>query len=89
MALVIDPTGAAHGLWQPNSFAGFGVLYEVGIPDWFDHSSHDPDGAVTYYEALVDQRVIELSPGMKVLSARDQWIASFSSNTVAERSLAQ
>ena len=34
MALVLDPTGAAHGLWQHNSFPGFGVVYEVGTPGW-------------------------------------------------------
>ena len=28
MALVTDPTGAVHGLWQAREFQGFGVAYE-------------------------------------------------------------
>jgi len=27
MALVTDPTGAVHGLWQEGEFKGFGVAY--------------------------------------------------------------
>ena len=84
-AIVLDPTGAVHGLWQPNSFAGFGVVYEVAAPGWFDHSSNDPDVAVKYYEALLGQSVLEPSPGMKVLSAGEQWFASFSLNQIPER----
>ena len=45
MALVADPTGAMHGLWQPTGFNGFGVVYEVGSPGWFDHASNEPDKA--------------------------------------------
>ena len=29
MALVTDPTGAVHGLWQEGEFKGFGVAYET------------------------------------------------------------
>ena len=89
MALVTDPTGAVHGLWQANNFPGFGVVYEPGTPGWFDHSSNDPETAVAYYEALLGQSVLEPSPGMKVLSAGEQWFVSISSNEVAERPAAQ
>ena len=89
MALVTDPTGAVHGLWQAGDFPGFGDVYEPGTPGWFDHSSSDPDTAVAYYQALLAQSVLEPSPGMKVLSAGEQWFASISPNENAERPAAQ
>ena len=58
MALVTDPTGAVHGLWQAGNFKGFGVAYEP-------------------------------EPGMRVLSAGEQWFASVSENQVDERTTAQ
>jgi predicted enzyme related to lactoylglutathione lyase len=42
MALITDPTGAVHGLWQAREFQGFGVAYEPNAPGWFDHASNDP-----------------------------------------------
>lgn len=41
MALVLDPTGAVHGFWQPNTFSGFEVVYEPNSLGWFDHVSED------------------------------------------------
>ena len=78
MALVTDPTGAVHGLWQARDFQGFGVAYEPNAPGWFDHASSDPDAAATYYSTLTGHTVIEPSPGMKVLNVGEQWFASFS-----------
>jgi uncharacterized protein len=89
MALVTDPTGAVHGLWQAREFQGFGVAYEPNAPGWFDHASDDPDAAATYYSTLTGHTVIEPSPGMKVLNVGEQWFASVSQNQVPERPAAQ
>jgi hypothetical protein len=89
MALVTDPTGAVHGLWQAGEFSGFGVAYEANAPGWFDHASNDPAAAATYYETLTGHSVIEPSPGMRVLAAGEQWFASVSENQIPERTSAQ
>jgi hypothetical protein len=89
MALVTDPTGATHGLWQEGEFKGFGVAYEPKAPGWFDHASDDPAAATAYYTALTGHTVIEPSPGMRVLNVGEQWFASVSQNQVPERPGAQ
>lgn len=89
MALVTDPTGAVHGLWQGGDFKGFGVAYEANAPGWFDHASNDPATAAAYYEGLTGHSVIEPETGMKVLSAGEQWFASVSQNQIPERTSAQ
>jgi len=65
MALVTDPTGAVHGLWQEGEFKGFGVAYEANAPGWYDHASDDPAAAAAYYTTLTGNTVIEPSPGMR------------------------
>ncbi len=89
MALVADPVGAMHGLWQPTGFNGFGVVYEVGSPGWFDHASNDPDKAAAYYTGLLGHGTLEPEPGMKVLANGEQWFASVSQNQVPDRTQAQ
>ncbi len=89
MALVTDPTGAVHGLWQAGNFKGFGVAYEANAAGWFDHASSDPAAAAAYYQGLTGHSVIESEPGMRVLSAGEQWFASVSENQVDERTTAQ
>ncbi|MGD0691122.1 MAG: VOC family protein [Acidimicrobiales bacterium] len=89
MALVIDPTGAMHGLWQAREFEGFGAAYEAGAAGWWDHASDDPAAAAKYYTALTGHTVIEPSPGMQVLNVGEQWFASLSQNQVPERPQAQ
>jgi predicted enzyme related to lactoylglutathione lyase len=89
MALVADPTGAVHGLWQAADFKGFGVVYEPGAPGWFDHASNEPDKAAAYYSGLTGHGLIEPEPGMKVLANGEQWFASISQNQVPERPAAQ
>ena len=89
MALVTDPTGAMHGLWQPTGFNGFGVVYEPGTPGWFDHASNEPAKAAAYYSALTGHSLIEPQPGMQVLANGEQWFASVSQNQVPERTQAQ
>jgi hypothetical protein len=89
MALVTDPTGAVHGLWQEREFKGFGVAYEPNAPGWFDHASNDPAAATAYYLALTGHTSLEPAPGMLVLNAGEQWFASVSQNQIPERTAAQ
>ncbi len=89
MALVTDPTGAVHGLWQAGNFQGFGVAYEANTPGWFDHASSDPAAAAAYYQGLTGHSIIEPEPGMRVLTAGEQWFASVSENQVDQRTTAQ
>ena len=36
MAVLADASGAAVGIWQPNTHTGFGALTEAGAPSWFE-----------------------------------------------------
>jgi uncharacterized protein len=51
-AVLIDPTGAHHGTWQPKSFQGFTVLDEPGAPSWFELMTRDYDRAVAFYRTV-------------------------------------
>ena len=82
MALLMDPAGVVHGLWQARDFTGFGALYEVGAPGWFDHVSGDPEVAANYYRELTGHSLIEPEPGLRVLTNGEQWFASISSPQV-------
>ncbi len=82
MALLMDPAGVVHGLWQAREFTGFGALYEVGAPGWFDHVSSDPEAAARYYRSLTGHSLIEPEAGLRILSAGEQWFASISSPQV-------
>lgn len=78
MALLLDPTGATFGLWQPGTFQGFGVAYEPNAPGWFEHVSADPERAGTFYADLTGHRVAPLEPDMRILQNGEQWFASLS-----------
>lgn len=85
MSLVMDPTGAVHGLWQPIDFQGFGVMYEPNSLGWFDHVSEDTDSASTYYQAVLDANSMS-EGGMKILTRGEQWFASISHGNKEEQS---
>lgn len=89
MALVMDPTGAVHGLWQPITFPGFEVVYEPNAPGWFDHVSEDTQSAAKYYENILSNG-IEADPqeGMTILRRGDQWFASLTRLDSADKSAA-
>jgi predicted enzyme related to lactoylglutathione lyase len=84
-AVLADPTGAVHGLWQPGSFHGFGIVYEIGSSGWFDHSSTDPSSASSYYSELTGFPVMTPDESMRILHAGEQWFASFSHDQVPGR----
>ena len=49
MSMVVDPSGAAVGLWQPGLHKGFGVLAEPGAPSWFELHTRSFDEAIGFY----------------------------------------
>ena len=51
-AVMLDPTGAAIGTWQPGTFPGFTTLYEQGAPSWFELHTRDFGLAVSFYESV-------------------------------------
>jgi predicted enzyme related to lactoylglutathione lyase len=52
MAVMIDPTGAAIGTWQPGSHKGFGIHAEAGTPSWFELHTKDHAKAVEFYTTV-------------------------------------
>ena len=40
---VIDPGGAAIGMWQPGLHKGFGIVGETGAPSWFELHTREYD----------------------------------------------
>src|SRR3954454_4960263 len=46
MGVLIDPTGAVIGVWQPKEFPGLKVTAEYGAPTWFELLTRDYDTAV-------------------------------------------
>jgi predicted enzyme related to lactoylglutathione lyase len=51
-AVLVDPTGATLGAWQPGTFPGFVVLNEHGAPSWFELHTRDFATAVDFYESV-------------------------------------
>jgi predicted enzyme related to lactoylglutathione lyase len=67
MAVVIDPAGAAIGMWQPGTHQGFGVLAEPGTPAWFELHTRDYEAAVPFYRATFgwDAHVMSDTPDFR------------------------
>ena len=78
MAVLTDPSGASFGLWQPGTFHGFGVEYEVNAPGWFDHVSSDPQKAGEFYAGLTGFQLTSMEGDMRILQNGEQWYASVS-----------
>jgi uncharacterized protein len=51
-AVLIDPTGAPLGAWQPGTFQGFAVLNEPGAPSWFELHTREHAAAVAFYRSV-------------------------------------
>jgi predicted enzyme related to lactoylglutathione lyase len=51
-AVLIDPTGAELGVWQPGTFPGFTVLDEPGSPSWSELFTRHHAKAVAFYESV-------------------------------------
>ncbi len=52
MAVLLDPAGAAFGLWQPGSHTGFGKYNEPGAVVWDEVHSKDFAKTVDFYSTL-------------------------------------
>jgi len=84
MAVLVDPTGATFGLWQPGTFEGFGVAYEDNAPGWFDHVSLDPEKAGQFYADFTEHQLISPDGEMRILQNGEQWFASISHDQTGE-----
>jgi len=51
-AVLIDPTGAHLGTWEPGTFPGFTVLGEHGSPSWFELFTRDYAAALDFYRTV-------------------------------------
>ena len=52
--ILVDPTGANVGAWQPATFPGFVAWKEFGAPDWFELLTRDHAKAVEFYRSVFD-----------------------------------
>jgi uncharacterized protein len=52
MAVMIDPTGAHLGAWEPGTFPGYTVLGEHGAPSWSELHTRDHAAAVAFYRSV-------------------------------------
>jgi hypothetical protein len=71
MAVVVDPSGAAVGLWQPGLHKGFGIMSEHGAPSWFELATRDFDAAVEFYRNVFrwDTQMASDTPEFRYLVA--------------------
>lgn len=52
-AVITDPNGARIGIWQANTFAGFGGVRPLpGAPGWVELHTRDYDKSVAFYRAV-------------------------------------
>ncbi|HVA06136.1 MAG TPA: VOC family protein [Acidimicrobiales bacterium] len=51
-AVLVDPTGAHLGTWQPGTFPGFTVFEEHGAPGWCELFTRDHARAVAFYRSV-------------------------------------
>jgi predicted enzyme related to lactoylglutathione lyase len=51
-AVIVDPSGAAIGIWQPGSFAGFTVINEPGAVLFVAIDVHDYQAQIAFYRRV-------------------------------------
>jgi predicted enzyme related to lactoylglutathione lyase len=56
MAVLLDPSGAAVGLWQPIDHSGAEVFNVAGSLSWNELQSRDLDAALPFYEQVFGWR---------------------------------
>ena len=59
--ILIDPTGAEIGGWEPREHRGFAYIDEPGAPCWFELYTRDFDAALDFYRSVFDWS-IEVMP---------------------------
>lgn len=60
-AVLVDPTGATFGLWQPGTFQGFSVVGEQGTPSWFELHTRDHPAAVAFYREVFGYEITPMA----------------------------
>lgn len=63
MAVLVDPSGALVGLWQPDTHHGFHRLGEPGAPGWFELHTTDYAGSVGFYRSALPGEVVTMADG--------------------------
>ena len=73
MAVLIDPTGAAIGMWQPKAFGGFTVVGDPGTPGWWELLTRDHQRAVDFYKTVFgwDTRAMSDTDEFRYTTAND------------------
>jgi uncharacterized protein len=71
-AVLVDPTGADVGVWQPGTFPGFTELEEEGAPSWFELHTRDYDRALAFYRSVFrwDTNVVGDAEGFRYTTLR-------------------
>lgn len=52
MAIFMDPTGAAFGIWQPGTMTGAELVHEEGTFGWTELASRDRALAIPFYTSV-------------------------------------
>jgi predicted enzyme related to lactoylglutathione lyase len=52
MAIFVDPTGAAFGIWQAGTFPGAALVNEPGAISWNELNTRDLEAAKAFYGAV-------------------------------------
>ena len=63
MAVFMDPTGAAFGVWQPNEHKGAQLVNEPGSLTWNELATRDADAAKAFYTAVFDLGTDDMDMG--------------------------
>lgn len=64
-AFLIDPVGAAIGIWEPGSHPGFVERGAPGTPYWFDCMSRSYDASCAFYRGVFGWTLEEIGSGGK------------------------
>jgi uncharacterized protein len=64
---LIDPSGAGIGMWQADTFPGFGVSAVPGAPAWFELHTRGYDDAIAFYREVFgwDTHPVSDVPGFR------------------------
>lgn len=70
MAFIMDPTGAALGLWQARNHIGAGIVNTVGAMCWNELLTKDAAAAQAFYSALLGWEFIADENGYILIQNR-------------------
>jgi predicted enzyme related to lactoylglutathione lyase len=61
--VLVDPTGANLGAWQPMTFPGFTAMNEHGAPSWCELFTRDHAAAVDFYRSVFHWETTDVGDG--------------------------